>query len=82
MKIEKFLYWIQNQLINYPDININTVKMFTDKFYYCLSKKEKEKFKLQYQVISEISLKQISLDSFILDSKINQLENELTEVKK
>jgi hypothetical protein len=82
MKIEKFFYWIQNQLINYPDIHLKTVKIFVDKFYCCLSKKEKERFRLHYQIISEISLKQISLDSFLLDSKINQLENKLTEIKK
>ena len=33
-----------NVNLNYnPDINIKTVKIFTDKFYCCLSNKEKEK---------------------------------------
>ena len=82
MKLEKFFKWIQFNLVNYPDISFKTVKMFIDKFYDCLSKKEKERWKLQYQIISEFSLKQISLDSFVSKDKIIKLDNELNNLKK
>jgi len=82
MKIEKFLKWIQFSLMNYPDISFKTVKIFIDYFYRCLSEVEQIKWILQYKIISELSLKQISLDSFIHNSKVDTLENELNEVKK
>ena len=82
MKIEKFLKWIQFTLMNYPDISFNTVKMFIDKFYKCLSEKEQIRWKLQCEIISELTLKQISVDSFIHNSKIDKLQNKLIEVKK
>ena len=82
MKIEKFLKWIQFNLFNYPDISFKTVKIFIDKFYDCLSKKEKERWKLQYQIISEISLKQISLNTFIQEVIAENLSNELNKIQK
>jgi len=82
MKIEKFLKYIQFTLMNYPDISFNTVKMFTDKFYNCLSTIEQVRWKLQCEIISELTLKQISIDSFIHNSKIDKLEIDLNEVKK
>lgn len=82
MKIEKFLKWIQFSLMNYPDISFKTVKMFTDKFYNCLSEIEQVRWKLQCEIISELTLKQISIDSFIHKNKIEGLEIELNEVKK
>ena len=82
MKIEKFLKWIQFSLMNYPDISIKTVKIFIDEFYKCLSEVEQIRWKLQIEIISELTLKQISVDSFIHNSKIDKLENDLKEVKK
>jgi len=82
MKIEKFLKWIQFSLMNYADISIKTVKIFIDEFYRCLSKVEQIRCLLQYKIISELSLKQISIDSFIQNSKIDKLENDLNNIKK
>ena len=82
MKIEKFLTWIQFKLLNYPDISFKTAKMFIDKFYTCLSKREKERWILQYQIISEISLKQISLDTFVQEVIAESLSNELDKIQK
>ena len=81
MKIEKFFKWIQNKLLNYPDISISTVKMFVDKFYHYLSKKEREKWKLQYQIVSEFTLKQISLDNFIKETITHDLIEQLNKLK-
>lgn len=81
MKIEAFFKWIQNNLLNYPDINLNTVMLFVDKFYYCLSIKEKNKFKLPYQVIKELTNRQITLDTFVHKTKVNILEKKLNEIK-
>jgi len=81
MKIEKFLKWIQDKLLNYPDISYITAKMFIDKFYDCLSNKEKERHILQLQMIKEFSLKQISIDSFVKDIVIENLTEQLNNIK-
>jgi len=82
MKIQKFLDCVQEKIMYYPDINIKTVKMFMDKFEKYLSKREKERFTLQIQMIREFTSKQITIDSFVLKEKTNQLENKLNELKK
>ena len=81
MKIEKFLNWIMDKMLNYPDVSITTVKMFIDKFHFYLSKKQKEQFSLKIQLIKEFTCKQISLDTFVHNSKIEILESELTKIK-
>jgi len=65
VKIERFLNWIQDNLLNYPDIDFKTVKMFVQKFNECLSIKERERWSLSIQLINEFSSKQISLDESI-----------------
>ena len=82
MKIERFLKLFQEKILNYPDISFQTAKIFFDKFVSCLSNKEKERFIITIGMISEFSLKQISLDSFVQNEKVNNLECELTELKK
>lgn len=81
MKIEKFLNWIQERLLNYPDISFTTVKMFIDKFFNCLSEKERFRYVNSIQMIKEYTSKQISIDTIILDSKIRNLDNELNGLK-
>jgi len=81
MKIEKFLKWVQFNLLNYPDISFKTVKMFMDKFEQCLSEKEKIRCKTMVQIIREFSLIQISIDTFIKNSITENLENELNNLK-
>ena len=81
MKLEKFLTWIQYQLLNFPDISFITVKLFIQEFYNCLSDKEQERYKTNYRMISEFSLQQISIDSFVRDSIIDNLDNELNGLK-
>ena len=58
------------------------IKIFTDKFYYFLSKKERKKWSLEYKVINELTSKQISLDFFVHNIKVDNLENELNNLKK
>ena len=82
MKIEKFLTWIQEKLLNYPDIDFKTVKMFMDKFECLLSTKEQERWNITLQMIKEFSLKQISLDSIVYDIKVEHLSNALDKLKK
>lgn len=81
MKIEKFLKWIQNKLLNYPDIDFKTVKMFVDKFSIMLSELEHQRNYLLINTIREFTLKQITIDSFVLNSKIEILDNELNNLK-
>lgn len=81
MKIERFLTFILSKMVNYPDISFKTLKMFIDKFECYLSKKEKERYMVQIQLIKEFSLKQISLDSFVEQEKANHLEKQLNTLK-
>lgn len=82
MKIQKFLIWIQEHLLNYPDISLKTVKMIMDNFYGCLSNTEIKRNKNNLQIISELTLKQISLDIFVNNVKYENLEIQLIDLKK
>lgn len=82
MKIQKHLIWIQKKLLNYPDIDFQTVKMIIDNFKKCMRDDEIKINSLILQTISELTLKQISLDSFVSNEKVKIFENELTELKK
>ena len=81
MKIQRFLVWIQEHLLNYPDISLKTVKMFLDNFTGCLSAKEIERNRNNLQIISELTLKQISLDIIVNNHKYKNLENQLNNLK-
>jgi len=81
MKIEKFLKYIQHKLLNYPDINFITVKLFIQEFYNCLSEKEQIRYITECQLINEFSLKQISLDTVINKIKVENLEIKLNNLK-
>jgi len=81
MKIEKFLKYIQHTLLNYPDISFLTVKLFIQKFQECLSNKEKIRYMDNCQIISEFSLKQISIDTIVNQSKVENFEITLNNLK-
>ncbi len=83
MKIQRFLIFIQDTLLNYPDISISTLRKIVNSFEKCLSNKERENetTMLLFRVIREIGLKQISLKT--INNKIitNNLVNELNNLK-
>lgn len=81
MKLERFFTWIQDQLLNYPDISFPTVKLFIQEFFNCLSEKEKERYKINYRMISEFTLKQITIDYYVKETIIDNLNNELLKIK-
>lgn len=81
MKIEKFLKYIQHTLLNYPDISFLTVKLFIQKFHECLSKKEQIRYMDNCQIISELTLKQISIDTIVNQSKVENFEITLNNLK-
>lgn len=82
MKIERFLTCVQEKLLNYPDIHFPTIKLFMDKFKDCLSKNEVQRWGLSLQLISEITLRQITIDYFVAESNIKELDKDLTKLKK
>ena len=82
MKIERFLNWIQDKLLNYPDISLCTVKLFIQEFFNCLSEKERERWKINLQMINEFTLIQITIDQFLKETIEDNLDNELNELKK
>lgn len=81
MKIEKFLNWILDKMLNYPDISFCTVKIFIDKFNSCLSKRERERWCLPIQMIKEFTSKQITIDTFVNNAKVKNLSKELKKLK-
>jgi len=81
MKIQKFLDWIQQNLLTYPDIDLSTVKRIMDKFGMCLSKSERDRYWLSLEMIKEFTSKQISLTTFSENAKAENLKTELERLK-
>lgn len=81
MKIERFLDWVQKQLLYYPDVSLQTVKLFINRFSECLSKKEHEQHWLAIKIIMEFSNKQITINSFETREIAKKLEAELNNHK-
>ena len=69
IKIKKFLTWVQDTLLNSPEVKISTVIMFIQEFNNCLSDTERYRVSTELQIISQLSLKQITIDGFIDDLK-------------
>lgn len=82
MKIQKFLNCVQAKILNYPDINLYTVKIFMDKFKFYLSDLEKDRFNLTLQLIESITSKQITIDTYIHKDKIDNLEKQYNNLVK
>lgn len=55
--------------------------MFIQEFSNCLSDKERNRVSRELLIISQLSLKQITIDTFINDIKTDNLENDLNELK-
>jgi len=68
-------------LLNRPDVNKSTIVMFIQEFSNCLSDKERNKVQTQLRMISQFSLKQITIDGFVDSLKIEVLDNDLKELK-
>jgi len=81
LKIGKFLDLIQTVLLVNNDTDIKTVKMFIQIFNQCITMKERDRYWIAIQMISEFSLKQISLDNFVNKEKLKILENNLEQIK-
>ena len=81
IKIKAFLEWILNTLLNRPDVKISTIVMFIQEFSNCLSDVERNRVSVQLQTISQLSLKQITIEGFIANMKTDNLENDLKELK-
>lgn len=81
MKLQRFLECVAEKILNYPDIDLNTVKLFMDKFKKCLSKRELERNDLLIQMIMEHTSKQITIDNVVHREKTKQLNNQLIKLK-
>ena len=80
MKIQKFLENIQYQLLNRPNINLDTLKLIFNELKNCLSDKELKRWNKDITLILELSTKQISLDILANKLKNKQLESELKNI--
>jgi len=83
IKINKFLIFFQNTLLNYPDISINTMRRIIKEFENCLSDKEieRETTFLLLRVINEIGIKQISMKTTIEKINYDKLQAEYNKLK-
>jgi len=55
--------------------------MFIQEFSNCLSDTERNRVSIQLEMISQLSLKQITIDGFIADMKTEVLEKDLKQIK-
>ncbi len=83
MKIQRFLIFVQDTLLNYPDISISTIRKIIKKFENCLSNTEAKNktTSLLLRVINEIGIKQVSLESSINKINYNELQLEYDKMK-
>lgn len=81
MKIQKFLENIQIELLNRPNIDLNTLRLIFYEFQDCLSDKEQKRWNNDLNLILELSTKQISLDILANKLKNKSLESELNNIK-
>lgn len=81
MKIQKFLENIQIELLNRPNIDLNTLKLIFYEFQNCLSNKELNRWNKDLNLILELSTKQISLDLLANQLKNKKLESELNKIR-
>ncbi len=81
MKLQRFLECVSEKILNYPDIDLNTLKLFMDKFIKCLSKKELERNSLLIQMIMEHTSKQITIYSYVQKEITDDLMNQLAKQK-
>lgn len=81
MKIERFLKWIEYQVVNRAELDFPTVKLFIREFYSCLSPKEQDRHILTYQSIMSLTKNQITIKDFTERLTNKELDNELKELK-
>ena len=55
--------------------------MFIQEFSNCLSDIERNRVSIQLEIISQLSLKQITIDGFIDNMKTKVLEKDLKKIK-
>jgi len=82
IKIKSFLQWVQNTLLYRPDVKVSTVVMFIQEFSRCLSDVERNRVEIELKMITQFSLKQITIEGFIDDIKTKQLDDDLKKLKK
>lgn len=82
MKIEKFLTCIQTEMLNRPEVDFPTLKLFMVKFKKCLSRNEIERWNITLQMIMEFTSKQLTIDEITNDIITAELDSNLKELTK
>jgi len=81
MKFHKFFKEIHRLALYDKSIDNKTLKIFMNTFYSCLSPNEIIFTKLLYDTIDNFTMKQETIDTFIDNIKVKELENTLNELK-
>ncbi len=82
MKIEKFLTCVQTEILNRPEVDFPTLKLFMNKFSKCLSKRELDRWHLSLQMIMEFTSKQLTIDEISTNIVIAELDVKHKELTK
>lgn len=82
MKFKKFLRIMEDIILKYPDIDLKTLKIVIDEFYYCLSDTQKDLYYFDYELIKNKHTFQKSLDQILSDIKIQKLQTDIDLFKK
>lgn len=80
MKFKRFLKEVLG-CIESNELDIYTVRSFLDIFCSCLNLKEWDKYFLDIQNVIEKNTKQITIDDFVSNTIIKELESELIRLK-
>lgn len=81
MKIQKFLYKIQEKLVNNPSTDIKTLESIMNLFDSCLSKLEREKYWISLEMCKGFTFQQLSLKDIETKIITTELENKLNDLK-
>lgn len=82
MKFKRFIKMINEIISFHSNVDLKTLKIVVEKFYNCLSDKEREKYAMDYHLIMNNHSFQKTLMQTMKDNKIKQCENELNLLKK
>lgn len=69
-------------MLNTPDIDLRTIKLFIQEFSNCLTVPEREKHSILIEMINEFTLIQMTVKNCVNQIKTDNLVEELEKLKK
>ncbi|MFX0069880.1 MAG: hypothetical protein ACFFAO_02210 [Candidatus Hermodarchaeota archaeon] len=82
MKFKKFLGIIKDLIMEYPDIDLKTLKLVIEKFYQSLSNREKEMYVNDYKTILDKNTVQKTMNQILFEINVKKLQTDIDFFKK